>query len=245
LHRTESNLSFKKIKMLAQDLTAYTTLSRDLIQDSTVSIDSYAVRMIGGAIGWREDWESINGNGAGQMLGYLNSPAVLLIARNTSSHIKYQDVFTMKTRFMAGAQSPCWIVHPYALYDIETLVDPSGRFIYISGGTLLQGASPTMPAPGSIQYKPAGYLLGWPIYTSEKVPQLGTQGDLSLIDRKCYWFGRRAGLEVGLSEHFLFDQDELAIRAKVRNDGKPGLLAPVYLADGSGTNQVSSFVVLQ
>lgn len=246
LHRVESNLSFKKIRMLAQDLTAYTTMSRDLIQDSTVSIDSYAVRMIGGAIGWREDWESINGNGAGQMLGYLNSPATLLIARNTSSHIKYQDVFKMKTRFMMQAASPCWICHPYALFDIETLVDGSGRFIYIAGGTVIgSGSSPTMPTPGAIQYKPAGYLLGWPIYTSEKVPQLGTQGDLSLIDRKMYWFGRRSGLEVGLSEHFLFDQDELAIRAKVRDDGKPGLLAPIYLADGSGANQVSGFVVLQ
>lgn len=241
--RTETDPKLTKVTLAAQDLTAYTEISRDLVQDSSVSIDGTVTRLIGGAIGWREDWESINGTGAGQFLGYINAPCSLLISRNTPGHIKYQDVFTMRTRMLPGAQDPCWIVHPYALYDIETLQDPSSRFIFMANAYV--GSAPGTMAGGGITYKPAGTLLGWPIYTSEKVPQLGNLGDLALVDRKKYLIGRRSGLEIGLSEHFKFDTDEIAIRAKVRNDGQPWLKAPIYLADGSGSNQVSAFVVLQ
>lgn len=102
-------------------------------------------------------------------------------------------------------------------------------------------------------FKPAGYLLGDPVFLSEKVPAPSTNvnttsnvygplGELLYVDAKSYWIGRRSGLEIGLSEHFKFDTDQLAIRAKIRNDGKPGQLAPIYLADG--VNQVSGIVTL-
>jgi HK97 family phage major capsid protein len=239
-HRTSTALALRKIGMNAQDLTAYATLSRDLVQDSEIAIDGYVVQQIGGAIGWREDWESINGTGVGQLLGFQNSPAYLFVTRHTSGSIVYQDIFTMKTRLFGQASMPAWITHPYSVYDIETLVDPSGRFIFVPNA-YVSGGAPV----GGVTVKMAGTLLGYPLITTEKVPVLGTAGDLSLIDRKSYWFGRRGGVEIGLSEHFLFDQDELAIRCKSRNDGKPGMIQPIYLADGTQANQVSAFVGLQ
>ena len=141
-------------------------------------------------------------------------------------------------------RSACWICHPYTLYSIETLQDPANHFIFIPNAAVVGQPGMGVTAGGAATYRPAGVLLGWPIYTSEKVPALGTAGDLSLIDRKMYWVGRRSGLEIGLSEHFLFDTDQLAIRAKIRNDGKPGQIAPFYLADGTQSNQVSGFVSL-
>lgn len=242
--RTESDMSFKRIGMVAGDMTAYTELSRDLVQDAP-GVDNYVIRAFGSALGWREDWESINGNGDGMFLGFLNAPCTLVLVRNTSAHIKYQDIFTMKTRLRQQAgMNTAWIAHPYTLYDIETLQDPSGKFIYQPNTFVAQGAPGATMVAGSIQYALSGYLLGWPLLTSEKVPALGTTGDLSLLNRKSYWIGRRSGLEIGTSEHFRFDTDELALRAKIRNDGKPGQIAPYYLADGSGTNQVSDFVTL-
>lgn len=239
--RTETDISLKKISMVAQDLTALNELSRDLLFDAP-GIDSYVVREIGGAIGWREDWESFQGNGAGQFLGVVNSPAMLLVDRNTNSEILYQDVFTMKTRLLGQARDACWICHPYTLYQIETLQDPANHFIFIANATVVPMPGVGVVAGGAMAYRPAGTLLGWPIYTSEKAPVLGSACDLMLIDRKSYWVGRRSGLEIGLSEHFLFDTDQIAIRAKIRNDGKPGQIAPYYLADGSQSNQVSGFV---
>ena len=262
VQRTEKDLSFKKIQMLANDLTAYTELSRDLVMDSTIPIDNYIVRLMGQAIGWREDWEAFNGNGVNQFLGLMNSPALLPVTRHivadrattqAPNPIFAKDVFAMLSRMIVGARDPVWFCHPYSMANIEALTSPSGAFMYIPNTTLISGGG-NGEATGGMTYRPAGTLMGLPIFRSEKVPPPsgtndttninGPLGELLLIDCKSYWVGRRSGLEVGLSEHFKFDTDQLAIRAKVRNDGKPGQLAPIYLADGSASNQVSGFVAL-
>ena len=235
--RTQSNVTDKKVVLMAMDMTCMFSLSRDLIQDSTAALDSMVPSLGGESIGWRTDWECWQGTGTGQMLGVYNSPATILLNRNTSSHIKYQDVFGMYVRLLPRAQrDAAWYVHPFAMADIMGLQDPSGRFIYL----------PVYPGQtfGPIGAPVAGTLLGLPVITTEKMSPLGTSGDLALCAMSRYLYGERAGLEIGLSEHFYFDTDQLAIRLKLRNDGKPQLITPIYLADGSGSNQVSAFIVL-
>lgn len=263
--RTEKDLKFDKIQMLASDLTAYTELSRDLIMDSTIPIDAYVVRMMGQAIGWREDWEAFNGSGVNQFMGITNSQATLSVTRHTTTTpmalaswtgwvanpIIFSDVWAMKVRMLQGARDPVWFAHPYTLQNLLSLQDPTGRFIFVPYTTV--GNAMSTPTGGGIAYRPAGYLVGDPVFLSEKVPApststntttsvYGPAGELLYVDCKSYWVGRRSGLEVGLSEHFKFDTDQLAIRAKIRNDGRPGQLYPITLADG--TYQVSGFVSL-
>ena len=259
--RSERDIAFKKIQLLAMDLTAYTELSRDLVQDSTIPIDTYVVRMMGDAIGWREDWECFNGSGDGQFLGILNSPALVSYTRHTyasfptyNAPINYADVFGMKSRMVLGARDPVWFCHPFTIPILEGLTSPSGAFAFVANTAITTQGPPGGSPAGGITFRPSGYLLGYPVFGTEKLPPpstsvsdathtYGPANQLLFVDCKSYWIGRRAGLEVGLSEHFKFDTDQLAIRAKVRNDGKPGQLAPVTLADGAATaNQVSAFV---
>lgn len=274
--RAEQDILWKKISLLAQDLTAYTEISRDLIQDATIPIDAYVVRMMGNAIGWREDWESINGTGEGMFLGILNSPATLTVTRHAAgagvggttypTNIDFSDIVSMKVRMIVGARDPVWIVHPYTIAALTKMTDPAGRFVFIpyayigsevqaAGAMGNQGiyAGGIGGAIGAATKRLSGVLMGDPVFISEKVPVgtgtaptstsvYGPFGEVTYVDCQSYWVGRRSGLEVGLSEHYLFKNDELAIRAKIRNDGKPGQLAPITLADG--TKQVSGFVTL-
>jgi HK97 family phage major capsid protein len=238
VQRTASQIGLKKVKLVAQDMTAYFEFSRDLLQDSTATLDALVPKLGGQAIGWRCDWECLNGNGVGQFMGYLNSPATILVTRNSAGHIKYQDVFGMYCKLSPSARRKArWVCHPFAFLDILQLQDASGRFIFL----------PNIPAgqEGAISQPVGGRLLGLPLEFSEKAPAPGSTGDLMLFDPSKYLNGTRAGLEIGMSEHFKFDQDEIAIRLKLRNDGQPWLKAPMYLADGSGSNQVSAFVALQ
>ena len=92
--------------------------------------------------------------------------------------------------------------------------------------------------------RPAGTLFGFPLYVSEKVPVLGTAGDISLVDPSQYGYAKRQGLEVGLSEHFLFDTDQIAYRFKLRHDAKSLWRAPYTQADGKST-KVSPFIILK
>lgn len=286
--RAEVDVMWKKISLLAQDLTAYTEISRDLIQDATVPIDAYVVRLMGEAIGWREDWESINGSGNGEFQGFLSGAkfaanagslqcsATISVTRhlaankfgNVNQAIDFNDIVNMKIRMVPGARDPIWIIHPYSIATLAKLQDSAGHLIFIPysfvGG--LQTSQNPAPTVGNQNYaggfgggnggasqRLAGYLLGDPVFVSEKVQApstnvsdatstYGTIGEISYVDCKSYWVGRRSGIETGLSEHYLFKNDEIAIRAKVRNDGKPGQIAPITLADGVST--VSGFVTL-
>lgn len=238
--RTITDAKGKKVVLNANDLTAFFELSRDLLQDaqSSPTLDAMIPQLAGGAIGWRSDWECQNGTGVGQLLGIFNSNANINITRNTASHIVYQDIFKMFTRLLPRAQKgAAWYIHPYALGDVLQLQDPGGRFIYL----------PVIPGTlnGPIGGQVSGTLLGLPVVVTEKMAPLGTAGDIGLFAMDRYLYGTRSGLEIGLSEHFLFDTDQVAIKCKIRNDGKPQLLTPIYLGDGSQSNQVSAFVTLQ
>jgi hypothetical protein len=51
-----------------------------------------------------------------------------------------------------------------------------------------------------------------------------------------YGIATRTGLEMGMSEHFLFSTDQIAVRWKLRNDAKPLLRGPYIQSDGGATS---------
>jgi HK97 family phage major capsid protein len=228
--RSTSQPAFAKIALNAIDLTAYTEMSRDVVMDSMQNIDALTIELMGQAIGWREDYECLVGSGSGEFQGIFGAPCTIAVTRNTGSTIKYQDIFGMYKRLLPRSmKSPAtrWIIHPYSLDTLMTIQDPSTRFVMMPYPI----AGPEGTLQGAISYR----LLGLPVVMSEKVPVLGQPGDLMLVDPGCYLLGRRSGLEIGLSEHFKFDTDTLALRAKIRNDGQPWLKKYITLMDGAST----------
>lgn len=233
--RTQTSAKFKNVALNAKDMTAFTKISRDLIYDSTVPIDGLVTTLMGGAINWTEEWECFNGTGGGKFLGIYNAPSTILVSRNTGSTIKAVDVFTMLSRLLPSSHKNArWLAHPYTMPYLQQLVDPAGHYIMLP--------YPVAGERAALGESPVFQLLGIPVLFTEKAGVPGSTNDLVLTDRSKYLVGRRGGVEVGTSTEFAFDTDEIAIRAKLRNDGAPQLIKPIYLADGS--NQVSSTVVL-
>lgn len=234
--RTSSQPGLKKISLTAQDLIAFTDhISRDLLADASTPIDGMISQLMGEAIGWRIDYECFQGNGVGQFLGYFNAPCTISVTRNTGSTIKYVDITGMYKRLLAQSQgNAIWVCHPYTADTLLQIQDPGSRYIFqpqlnLAGESTLGAA-------------PKWQMLGIPVIFSEKVPVTGTLGDLSLIDCDKFLLGTRSGLEVGLSDQFRYDTDEVVIRAKIRNDGQPWLKSAITLADGAST--VSAFIIL-
>jgi HK97 family phage major capsid protein len=77
---------------------------------------------------------------------------------------------------------------------------------------------------------------------TEKLPALGTKGDLLLFDPSFYVIGDRMSIEVAASEHVNFLANQMTWRVVERVDGQPWMDKPVTLQDASST--VSPFVVL-
>jgi HK97 family phage major capsid protein len=77
---------------------------------------------------------------------------------------------------------------------------------------------------------------------TEKVPSLGTEGDISLLDLSTYVVGLRSGMRFDTSIHVAFATDELLSRIIERHDGQSLWNEPLTLADGVTT--VSPVVTL-
>jgi HK97 family phage major capsid protein len=228
--RTETEPTFKMMELKAHELSGYAISSNVLLQDAAFGLERFLMTLFGKAVGWFEEFAFLQGNGVGKPLGVLNAPAAVSITRNTPNTVKYADVAKMLSRLVPVSQKRAiWVIHPYVLEQLTQLTDNSGRIVWV-------------PNNGGAQDAPPGTLFGLPVFTTEKVPTLGTKGDCLLIDPALYVIGDRMQIEVAASEHVNFLKNQLTWRVVERVDGQPWLDKPITLQDG--TSVVSPFVVL-
>lgn len=238
--RQTSDAKLREVTYKVTDLTGYTPLSRDLVADNYIAADAVIQRVFGRAIEWKKDEECFRGSGVGKPLGILNSPALVSVTRNTSARIKYEDLVGMlAVLHQSSLPNAMWVAHQSTYTDLSVITNTSGTPVFqpnamINQAMMLSLMAKTTTVP-DLKYKAMGTLLGLPIRFTEKVPALGTAGCLMLIDPTQYGVAERAGLEVGVSEHFLFDTDQIAFRFKLRNDAQPLWLGPYTSADASAT----------
>lgn len=251
---TDAALSMINFKIV--DLTGITALSRDLIADNYIAMDAMAQRVFARGFQWMEDYMSIQGPGIGKPQGFLNAKALIAgggsanTTRYAASTIVYDDLAWM----VSVLHSSCWnrarfIVNTTTIPKLMAIKDGGGTYVYNPNALISQAMQPSVIGQSSVDLaalvtRPVGTLLGFPLYVSEKVPVLGTQGDISLVDPSQYGYAKRQGLEVGLSEHFLFDTDQIVYRFKLRHDAKSLWRDAYTQADGSST-KVSPFVTLK
>lgn len=220
--RTSSTANFDEIKLEANDLIAYTDATRDLLADAP-GAEADFMSLLRGAIGWRRDYELIRGAGKGGPLGFFNAGALISVTRESTGGISYYDALTMMSKILpAYWMQASWIANPTTLPQLAMMKDDSGRAVWIDGQA---GAAGPLPPT----------LIGRPVRFSEKVPALGSAGDLNLVVPALYLEGLRSGVEIGVSEDFLFSTDQVAYRAKIRHDGQPWLKSTYKMADGSNT----------
>jgi HK97 family phage major capsid protein len=87
-------------------------------------------------------------------------------------------------------------------------------------------------------------ILGRPVIFTEKTSALGTTGDINFVDLSYYLIGDRQQVRVDSSEHFLFQNNQVAYRLIERVDGRPWLQSALTPHNGS-SNTLSPFVQIQ
>jgi HK97 family phage major capsid protein len=242
------------------DLTGMTDFSRDYIVDNYIAMDSEVTRLFGEAVGWIKDWTYIRGDGVAKPQGYFNANATITGGPSTNSRedagqIEFEDLVWMMSHLAPMCwMDAIWLTNITTLTWLVAIKNHAGNYVYQPNALISQAQRPSLIGGSSLSEAemvaaPMGTMLGWPVYITEKVPILGTTGDLSLVCPYQYGDATKAGLEVGVSEHFYFSTDRIAYRFKMRHYGKSLWRAPYIQADnlttpGSGT-QVSPFVILK
>jgi HK97 family phage major capsid protein len=228
--RTETESAFKMMELKAQELSGYTVSSNIILQDAAFGLEKFLFTLFGKAIAWYEEYAFLQGNGVGKPLGIKNAGATITVTRNTASHFYFADLSNMLAKLLPASYGRAhWYCSPSVVPDLLQLKDGANRAIFIS---IDQGAVKA----------PVWKLLNLPIHVTEKLPALGTPGDMLLVDPSLYVIGDRMMLEVAASEHVNFLKNQMTWRFVQRVDGRPWLDGAITLQDAS--SQVSPFVML-
>lgn len=250
----ESEPQFRLTDWTAWDLVLYAVSSNQLLADNGIGLDALLTQLFGQAITWYKEYAFLQGTGAGATmpLGVLNAPATLAVTRLVAGRFLMADAASMLARLQIRSWSDaCWIVHQSVIPQLIMMVDGgaaagaygTGATTSYTGGNRLvwlppMGADGKGPAAMKL---PQAFLNGLPLYITEKLPQLASRGSVMLVDWSRYVIGQRLDLQIDVSPHFLFRNNQLAWRVIARCDGKPWLNN--VITDQSGWT-VSPMVIL-
>lgn len=232
---TESSPTFGRVWLDAKKLTAYTEVPNELISDSIISLEALLSQLFPEALAYFEDDAFLVGDGAGKPLGALNTGNLALITQaketaQAAATIVWENIVKMYSRML-----PPSLGRAVWLANIDTF--PQLALMSLSVGT--GGAAIWL---NSGDQGPPMTILGRPVIFSEKVENLGDQGDISLVDFSYYLIGDRQQLTAASSPHFKFSNDQTVYRFIERVDGQPWLKSAITPRKSATT--LSPFVTL-
>jgi len=215
---TPTDAKTRRIELKARKLACLTKSSNELAADAP-DFDRLLGDALVAGLSWYLDLACLTGTGAGQPLGILNDPALITVAKETSpaqaaSTIVYENLTKMLARLHPACLSnSIWVANPTCipqLLGLTVRVQNAGGTDYVGGSHV-----PVLSQTGG-QFT----MLTRPVFFTEKLPALGTVGDLILCDPGQYVLGLRRQVSVEKSQHVYFASDESAYRAILRADGQ-------------------------
>ena len=209
---TPSNPNFGKITLNVTKLIGLCSISNEMLRNSAINIANYLVNLFGEALAYQEDLEFLTANGAGKPLGIIADSRVPTVTRATANRIRIKDIVNMYVKLPAYATANAvWTTTKEGVgqlmqlrADAITAGDQAGAMIF----------QPSMTAGVSMT------LYGKPILETDKLPAVGTRGDLIFGDYKNYFIGDKGAMKVASSSHERFTSDEIVLRFIKEYDGQ-------------------------
>lgn len=231
---TESRPKFRMVEFDLKKLISKMTVTDELLQDST-ALTSIAATAFSEEVMFMTEDSIVEGTGAGQPLGFLNSAALVSVAKESgqaAGTIVKENIDKMWSRCAPRSRKN-------AIWTINQDIEPQLQALNGAVGT---GGSLVYMPPGGISAAPYASLYGRPLVATEYNAALGSPGDIALVDLSQYMLVDKGGVQMATSMHIAFDTDEMRFRITYRVDGKPMWNAPVTPFKGSLTK--SPFVAL-
>lgn len=239
---TQSKPALKDVTVRLNEIYAFVPVTDELLEDAPL-LSAFLTTKAGEAIDFKITDYIINGTGAGQPLGILNSGALVTQAALGSQAvdtIQAPNIAAMWSRMPARARSQAiWLCNQ----DAEQQLMKMGFQIGDAAQTTFTGGVPLFVPPGGLSAAPYATLLGRPIVTTEACAALGDVGDIIFAYMPGYFMPYKAGgIKSDVSMHLYFDQAVTCFRWTLRFGGQPWLSAPI--ARKNGSNTLSHFIAL-
>lgn len=234
---TASQPKFKSLELSLEKLMGLGYATDELLSDA-VALEAVMSQAFTEEMTFKTEDAVINGTGAGQPLGILNSGAVVSIAKDSgqaAATITTTNVLQMFARLTRrSAPNAVWLVNQDTWPQLFQLTLGSGTAVVL----LYRPPGVDGPNVGA----PFGTLLGRPVLPVEYCATLGTVGDILLVDLMQYIMIDKGGVDAAQSMHVRFVNDEMTFRWIYRVDGQPAWSSPVTPYKGANTQ--SPFISL-
>lgn len=231
---TPSRPKFRQIELNLQKLMGLHYVTDELLADST-ALTAVSQQAFTEEFTFMYEDSVMNGSGAGSPLGYMNSGALVTVAKETgqvAATLQVENIVKMWARMLARSRRN-------AVWLINQAIEPQLFTMGITFGT--GGQAVYMPA-GGISGSPFATLMGRPVIAVEYAADLGTKGDIQLVDLSQYLSIDKSQMEQASSMHVRFVNDEMTFRYVWRVNGQP--LDDSAITPFKGANTLSPFVTL-
>jgi len=234
--KTQSKIDLKQLNLRLKKIVSLVPVTDELLDDNATALATYVSRKAGRKIDFESGEWIVRGTGAGEALGFLNSPALVSVAKEggqATDTIVYNNIIKMWSRMYGPNRSRgIWLINQ----DIEP------QLFQLS----FEGTSSSVPAylpANGLSDSPFGSLFGRPVVPTQHAETLGDKGDIMFVDLDAYLvIQKEGGIQAAESMHVWFDFDTTAFRFVMRMDGQPWWTAPITPRKGTAT--LSPFVTL-
>lgn len=232
--KTASKPKFRKIELQLNKLIGLCYATDELLEDAQALASVIQT-------GFRSEFDFklldavVNGSGAGQPLGILNSGCMVSVAKEagqSANTIMFENINKMWARMLASSR-------PNSVWVVNQDCEPQLNTMSIAVGT---GGVPVYMPAGGASASPYSTLMGRPVIPIEQCQTVGTTGDIMLCDFGQYRAIDKGGMQNDASIHVRFVFDESVFRFVYRFDGEPTLASAI--TPKNGTNTLSHFVKL-
>ena len=179
----------------------------------------------------------IAGDGVGKPLGWLNSPALITVAKETSqaagTFVGNNAVKMLARAMPKGRQRLVWLMHP----DLEDQL-PGLSITSTDGSTSKFLWDPE----GGIRNFDTQRVLGKPVLFDQNCAPVGSVGDVTLVDPFQYILLSKGTIKQDWSMHVEFLTDQMCFRVVFRCNGTPKVNKPMTIKNSAKTR--SPFVAL-
>jgi HK97 family phage major capsid protein len=234
--KTASKPKFRQIELSPKKLIGVCYATDELLSDAT-ALDGVLRRAFASEFGFQLDNVILNGSGAGQPLGILQSGALVTVAAQAGQHLTVvaENIFDQWSRLLPGSESSAiWVCNKNVLPSLYTMS--------VAVGT---GGVPVFMPANQIAGQPYQTLLGRPLLSCEQCATLGTTGDIILADfQNGYVLAQKGGIQSDMSIHVQFLYDESVFRFVLRVDGQPVRASSLVPYKGGAESSQSHFVAL-
>ena len=233
--KTASKPKFRKIELELNKLIGLCYATDELLEDAA-ALEGVITQGFKDEFDYRISDSAVNGTGAGQPLGIMNSGCLVTAgaeAGQAATTIVYENIVNMWARLKATSRAN-------VIWMINQDCEPQLHGMSLAVGT---GGVPVYMPAGGLSGSPYSTLFGRPVLPIEQCQTLGTTGDIILADWSQYIGIDKGGVKQDQSIHVMFVYDESVFRFVYRFDGQPVLASPITPANG--TNTLSHFVALE